>query len=64
MSEFTEKKRRKIHWFSEPFFTQPNGYKMQMSILPYGDIGVTVCLYVMKAPYDEQLKWPRKVNMK
>ena len=37
---------------------------MQMSVLPYGDIGVTVCLYVMKGPYDEQLKWPRKVNMK
>ena len=31
---------------------------MQMSVLPYGDIGVTVCLYVMKGPYDGQLKWP------
>ena len=66
MSEFTEKKRQRIQWFSEPFFMQPNGYKMQLSILSNGDVGsfkgshMTVCLYLMKGPYDEQLKWPMK----
>ena len=66
MSEFTKKKRKGIHWYSEPFFTQPNGYKMQMKVLPNGDVGrpsgshLSVSLYVMKGPHDEQLEWPMK----
>ena len=61
MSDFTQKKKQGIQWFSEPFFTQPNGYKMEMMVFPNGEFTashMTVGLYLMKGPYDEQLKWP------
>ena len=66
ISDFTEKKRRMIQWFSEPFYTLSNGYKMQLCVFPFGDAGsskgshMTVCLYLLKGPYDEQLQWPMK----
>ena len=34
---------------------------MQMKVLPDGNAvlsNMTVCLHLMKGPYDEQLKWP------
>ena len=61
MSEFTEKKRQKIKWFSEPFYTHSYGYKMVLSVTPNGLSAcshMTVGLYVMQGPYDGQLKWP------
>ena len=59
MSEFTVKKRQRIHWYSEPFFTQPDGYKMLISnggVDIFKATPMTVCLHLMKGPYGEQLK--------
>ena len=63
MSEFTKKKKQKVQWFSDPFYTHLNGYQMQLSILPDGGVyhvgsHMTVCLYIIRGPYDEQLEWP------
>ena len=67
MSKFTKKKREGIRWYSEPFFTEQNGYKMQLKILPNVDAvhsHLSVFLYIMKGPYDKQLKWPMKGEYK
>ena len=66
MSGFSEKKHQKTHWFSEPFYTHSVGYKLQISVIPNGDIGgpngshMSVSLFIMMGPYDEQLQWPMK----
>ena len=65
MSNFTEKKRQRMKWYSDPFYTHSNGYKMQLSVFPDGveaveGSHVSVGLYIMKGPYDEQLQWPMK----
>ena len=64
MSEYTKKKSGKVHWYSEPFFTHHQGYKMYLEINANG-LGdkkdyMSVSLYLMKGPYDDQLKWPLK----
>ena len=66
MTGFSEKKEHSIQWFSDPFYTHLNGYKMQLSVIPDGDTGssksshMTVSLYLVKGLYDEQLEWPMK----
>ena len=66
MSECTKKKIKCINWYSGSFYTHSNGYKMQLKVIPNGDRHVvghmSVCLFVMKGPYDEQLEWPVKGN--
>ena len=64
MSEFTNKKRHNSAWFSAPFYTQINGYKVQLKVIPNGDLVtrgfMTVAFYILKGPYDELLQWPMK----
>ena len=65
MSEFTKKKKCQVQWFSASFYTHSKGYKIQLKVLPDGEghvqgSHVTVCLFMMKGPYDEQLQWPMK----
>ena len=65
MSGFSKKKRQHSEWFSEPFYTHSNGYKLQLKVLP-NDTGflevfhLSLCLYIVKGPYDERLQWPMK----
>ena len=51
------------HWFSLPFYTHPQGYKMCLSVVPNGSgIGrnthVSVFAYLMRGEFDRHLKWP------
>ena len=66
MSDFTKKKRQKTQWFSQPFYTHSNGYKIQLSVLFNDNVGshMSVALYIMKGPYDGQLEWPMKGTYK
>ena len=46
-----------------PFYTFPQGYKMQLSVNMYGDgdgrgTHISVFLCLMKGEFDDQLKWP------
>ena len=59
MSDFANKKRQKTQWFSDPFYTHTNGYKIQLSVLFVG-LQMNVTLYIMKGPSDKHLEWPMK----
>ena len=63
MPQYTEKKENQLQWYSDPFYTDNNGYKMCLKVLFGGDdhrgishISVGLCL--MRGPYDNSLAWP------
>ena len=60
MSEYTKKKSYKVSWYSDSFYTHHKGYKMCLYIYARGHTTgyMKVFLYLMKGPYDDQLRWP------
>ena len=63
ISEFKKKQKDHEQWFSEPFFTHIQGYKMRLCVVAAGfDDGkgshLSLYLYLMKGPHDDTLKWP------
>ena len=65
MSEFKKKVKDHEQWYSDPFFTHTQGYKMRLSVVPAGfDDGkgthLSVYLFLMRGPHDSTLKWPLK----
>ena len=67
LSNFTERKKNKEHWFSDPFFAFTGGYKMCLSVYANGinngeNTHVSILLHLMKGPYDDDLQhsghWP------
>ena len=50
-------------FFLHPFFTHPHGYKLCIRVGPNGTgegegTHVSVYIYLMQGPFDDQLKWP------
>ncbi len=69
MPSFKEKKENNIKFFSDPFYTNPKGYKMVISIYANGYRGnkgthVSVLVYLMRGEYDDQLEFPFKGTIK
>ena len=67
MSEYSIKRRRALQWYSDPFYTHNKGYKMCLSVFAAGNGGgkgthLSVFLYLMKGPHDDELTWPLKVK--
>ena len=63
MPEYNNKKKHEITWYSDPFYTHNNGYKMCLNVDAAGtDDGegthLSVYLNLMKGPHDNELKWP------
>ncbi|XP_065920304.1 TNF receptor-associated factor 4-like [Dysidea avara] len=58
ISEYSKKYKDNSDWLSTPFYTHNKGYKMCLNVNAAG--GLSVQLYLMKGPYDNQLKWPLK----
>ena len=63
MNGFSEKKKQKKSWKSEPFYTHPRGFKMFLNITSNGDgdgenTHVSVYVYIMRGEFDNQLDWP------
>lgn len=64
MNNFSDHKKADDTWFSPPFYSQPEGYKMCLEVVANGDVesseGSYVSVYVrlMKGPNDSNLKWP------
>ena len=63
--EYTKKKTGRRDWYSASFYTHDKGYKMCLHIYAAGagtgkNSHLSVFLYVMKGPYDENLTWPLK----
>jgi len=67
ISRFTEKMKNRLEWYSDPFFAFWRGYKMCLYVNAggVGDVEgthISVYLYLMKGPYDDELEqsghWP------
>jgi len=63
--EFDDKKKSETNWSSHYFFTHEKGYKIKLNVFPAGrdshkGTHVSVYLYLMKGPNDNDLTWPLK----
>ena len=63
MTDFEGRKKDSEQWFSEPFYANPEGYKMCLRVDPNGSDdgrGTHVSVYVtlMQGEHDDRLKWP------
>ena len=66
MFNFSEHKRVSDEWYSTPFYTGPDGYKLKLRVDASGSgkgthVSVYVCL--MKGEYDQVLTWPFKCDI-
>ena len=60
---FTERKNSNRVWYSPPFYTHPQGYKMCLTVYANGDgegkgTHVSVFTRLMRGEFDDHLKWP------
>jgi len=67
MPQFAAKKAAKEKWFSEPFYTSNEGYKMCLCVDPTAfnvtkligpEFEKSVNLHIMRGPNDDKLSWP------
>ena len=63
MTEFKSKKDNNIKWYSPPFYTHTNGYKMCIKVEANGSrrgmgTHLSVHAYLMQGPCDHNLSWP------
>lgn len=66
MHNFEQHKQRKDSWFSPPFYTNPQGYKICLCVVANGEGPAdgqytSVLIHMMKGDYDRYLKWPFRV---
>ena len=69
VSDYSYKKRNSILYKPEPFFTSPNGYKMQLWVFTNGfengsGSHLSVILCILEGPFDSQLSWPLLATFK
>ena len=60
---FEQHKIDSDHWYSPPFYTHPQGYKMRLNVDAngYGDrkgTHISVFAHLMRGEFDDHLKWP------
>jgi len=63
MTNYVETKRSDRQWFSPPFYTHREGYKMCLKVNANGSgdgkgTHVSVFAYLMRGEFDDYLKWP------
>jgi TNF receptor-associated factor 4 len=63
MKNFMEYKHTNENWFSPPFYTHPQGYKVCLCVVANGEGPLygkytSVLLHTMKGDFDSYLKWP------
>ena len=63
VSEFNKKVGDNARWYTKPFYSHSEGYKMRLKLYPggYGDgegTHLSMFLYVMKGIHDDNLTWP------
>ena len=66
MNNFTRYKQTNKNWFSSPFYTHPQGYKVCLCVIANGEGPMhgeytSVLLHLMKGDFDDYLKWPLRV---
>jgi len=67
MVDYNKQKENNVEWYSDSFYTHNKGYKMCLRVDASGfgdgkDTHLTVSLYLMKGPHDDELKWPLMGN--
>ena len=60
--DFMMNVRNKVDWYSDPFYTHHQGYKMNLNVIPAGHSSseghyMSVYLHIMDGPFDHLLKW-------
>ena len=66
MEEYYDRNTKK-KWHSEAFYTHNKGYKMCLRIFAAGaneDTHLSVFLYLLKGPHDDELTWPLRGKFK
>ena len=60
VENYSHLKKNALKWFSQPFYSHTQGYKMCIEVDVSGTEGthVSVLAHLMRGEYDEQLKWP------
>ena len=63
MTQFDKHRRSNLQWYSPPFYTHPNGYKMCVRVYADGvssgkGTHLSVYVYMMRGENDDRLKWP------
>ena len=63
MVNFEQRKIDSDHWYSPPFYTHPQGYRMCLRVTANGlkkgqGTHVSVYAYLMRGEFDDHLKWP------
>jgi len=61
MVDYNKKKENYVQWYSDSFYTHNKGYKMSLRVDVSGngeDTHLSVFLFLMKGPHDDELKWP------
>ena len=64
MAQYSIRKRTGDKWYSPPFYTGPEGYKMCLRVDVYHTIysrnEVSAFVHLMRGEYDSKLVWPFK----
>ena len=68
MNDFQQHKIDDNVWYSSPFYTHPQGYKMCLTVTPnsfdeYHHTHTAVGICLMKGEFDNQLKWPLRSHI-
>ena len=63
MNNFAKYRKESNTWYSQPFYTHPDGYKLQFVVAANGlrhgkGTHVSVHLYLMRGENDADLEWP------
>ena len=69
MEEYNDKKNKDMQWYSNSFYTHNRGYKMCLRVDAGGQgdgkgTHLSVYLYLMKGPHDDELTWPLRGKFK
>ena len=65
LPDFVMNVKNNVDWYSDPFYTHQQGYKMQLNVVPAGWDNseghyMSVYLHIMDGPFDHLLKWQLK----
>ena len=63
MYNFEQHKRDGDEWLSKPFYTAPQGYKLNLSVYANGNGNaagqyISVFLQILPGEFDDRLRWP------
>ena len=68
LSDYEQRKSDNGTWYSPAFYTHSKGYRICLKVYPNGNINdggmhVSVYTYIMRGPFDTQLKWPIRADI-